>query len=125
MSLVECASSEGRVGGAGGIGQNDKVRLCLRAIRLLVAIDPVGGEGAAAATGGGVDGTAELSSASTHQAFAEAAMELTCSVVEREWIGRVGGGGGSGESAREGEGGQDAEVRGGERMEHVKRASYR
>ncbi|CAM9771003.1 unnamed protein product, partial [Laminaria digitata] len=93
-ALVECATSKGRAsgGGGGGVGKNEKMRLCLRAIRLLVAVPAaVGvGEGAKAATGdeSNIGGTAESATASTRQPFAEAALELTCGVVEREWVGR-------------------------------------
>ena len=50
---MECAASESRAGGGGGVGKNVKMRLCLRAIRLLVAVASIGGEDATAATGGG------------------------------------------------------------------------
>ena len=111
---MECAASESRAGGGGGVGKNVKMRLCLRAIRLLVAVASIGGEDATAATGGDAGGdaggTAKLSPASTPERFAEAALELTCDVVEREWVGRPGMGGDSGESAR-GREGEDEEVR--------------
>lgn len=83
MALVGCANSEGRSSGSShGVGQDEKTRLCLRAIRRLGAAAG-GGDGTAMAVDGG-SGVSTMTGGS----FAEAALDLACGVVEREWAGK-------------------------------------
>lgn len=79
-----CANSEGRSSGGGGVGQDEKIRLCLRAIRRLGAATAGAGDGTAANP---VDGSPGVSTVAG-ESFAEAALNLACGVVEREWVGK-------------------------------------
>lgn len=114
MTLVECATGERRSGGGGGDGgvdRDEKIRLCLRAIRRLGAAT-AGAPCDAAACGtpaadkfvGGSSPEAS-SGPAARSSFAEAALDLTCGVVEREWVGKRGeggrGGGGEGSGKEE------------------------
>ncbi|CAN0013817.1 unnamed protein product [Ectocarpus sp. 12 AP-2014] len=92
MALVECAASVGRASGAGGgVERDEKVRLCLRAIRRLGAASGGGGgtAGAAPAAGDVLAATSNREPAAALP-FTEAALEFTCGVVEREWVGKCG-----------------------------------
>lgn len=91
MALVECAASVGRASGAGGgVERDEKVRLCLRAIRLLSAIGGGDGTAGAAPAAGDVLAVARDREPAVAQPFTEAALEFTCGVVEREWVGKRG-----------------------------------
>ncbi|CBN77464.1 expressed unknown protein [Ectocarpus siliculosus] len=93
MALVECAASVGRASGAGGgVERDEKVRLCLRAIRRLGAAGGSGGGGTAGAApaAGDVLAAASDREPAAAQQFTEAALEFTCGVVEREWVGKRG-----------------------------------
>lgn len=90
MALVECAvASKGHSNREGAVKIGEKVRLCLRAIRRLGAAGDVpAGEDSAIA-----DAVADDSSdpsVSAARSFPEAALDLTCGVVEREWLGKNG-----------------------------------
>ena len=77
---------------------DEKLRLCLRAIRRLLSASSED------ARSRGVE-----TSSVAAQPFAEAALDLTCGVVEREWVreaGARGGRGGSGDGSGAGEGGE-------------------
>lgn len=93
MALVECAASVGRASGAGGgVDGNEMVRLCLRAIHRLGAAGGGGDGGTAGAAPAAGDVLAQASDREPAgaQPFAEAALEFTCGVVEREWVGKRG-----------------------------------
>ncbi len=91
---MECAASEGRSSGGGGSGggleRDEKLRLCLKVIRRLVAGAGAGAAGAIpiAATLEGGSLEIDASSASAGRSFAEAALDFACGVVEREWLGK-------------------------------------
>lgn len=89
MALVKCATSGGR--STSGIGRDEKLRLCLRAIHRLCSIACNCGGTAPAYTATAAIGSGESSTASA-RAFAEAACDLVGGVVEREWIGARGTG---------------------------------
>lgn len=74
--MVKCANGTGKATKA-SIGQDEKLRLCLRAIRRLCAVTSAG-NGAAA----------EMPHPPTRP-FAEAAFDLACGVVEREWLAKI------------------------------------
>ncbi|CAB1115581.1 unnamed protein product [Ectocarpus sp. CCAP 1310/34] len=92
MALVECAASVGRASGAGGgVERDEKVRLCLRAIRRLGAASGGDGDTAGAAPAAGdVLAATSIREPAAAQPFTEAALEFTCGVVEREWVGKRG-----------------------------------
>ncbi|CAM9848799.1 unnamed protein product, partial [Hapterophycus canaliculatus] len=90
MALVDCAvAGKGPSSGGGGVKINEKVRLCLRAVRRLGSATeaPAGEDSSAAGTfaRGGSD-----PSVTPAQSFPEAALDFTSGVVEREWLGKNG-----------------------------------
>ncbi|CAM9701088.1 unnamed protein product [Scytosiphon promiscuus] len=87
MALVDCAvASKGRPNSGGGAEMDEKARLCLRGIRRLGRAAALPGDKPTAADTA-VDGTSDPSSG---QSFPEAALDFTCGVVEREWLGKTG-----------------------------------
>lgn len=87
---MECAASEGHSSGGGGLERDEKLRLCLKAIRRLVASAGAGAAGAfpicATLDGGSLE--IDNLSATAGRSFAEAALDFACGFVEREWLGK-------------------------------------
>eukprot|EP00903_Cladosiphon_okamuranus_P014724 g13644.t1 len=115
MALVECATSERRSdgGGGGGVDRDEKLRLCLRAIRRLGAATADSPGAASAASAAAAchspaaenleDGIPDAPSELGARSFAEAALDFTCVVIEREWLGKRGEQGGVGSQSEGGD----------------------
>lgn len=106
MAVVKCAASDGAA--RGGLEKDETLYLCLRAVRKLwVAVPACNNRAAAAAA---VDGNTEPPPVSV-QPCAEAAFDLACRVVEREWVGNCRLGGEGSQSGSSKGGGEDGDVR--------------